>query len=102
MDDGANWTPLLVTACRIGRAWDLNTMFTDESCIFVSLHGNAVFVTLPPLGGIVLVSFCLVSTWGSREPLVLPFLTLTSVLHLKDSRQSNEQTNNTHNSYGSK
>ena len=31
--------------------------------------------------------------------LVLPFSTLTSVLHLKDSRQSNEQTNNTHNSY---
>ena len=34
--------------------------------------------------------------------LVLPFSTLTIVLHLKDRRQSNEQTNNTHNSYGSK
>ena len=34
--------------------------------------------------------------------LVLPFSTLTIVLHLKDRRQSNEQTNNTRNSYGSK
>ena len=34
--------------------------------------------------------------------LVLPFLTLTIVLHLKDSCQSNEQTNNKHDSYGSK
>ena len=35
-------------------------------------------------------------------PLVLPFLTLTSVLHLKDSCQSNKQTNNKNNLYGPK
>ena len=48
-------------------------------------------------GGFVLVKLWLISSWGSSST-GFTCSTLTSVLYLKNSRQSNQQTNNVHDS----
>ena len=75
----------IIPACVAGHPYDLGLMSSVMTPVYPPPSLRRYTRTFTIFGGIVFVSFCLFLPGG----VFLPFSTLTSVLHLKYSHQSN-------------